>query len=537
MDDKAEATTFEQVSTRHGDNPGSAAPKEKLLFSAFIAISAAIANFDNNYGGTVLLMIPFNTAFGTCLEVPGPTGTPVKMCRITALQQSLVSLTSLFTGLGALLSSVTGTYIGRRGTIQVGALLVLVGAAGMLGTNSSYLNYMVCKCIGGVGIGCLLSGTIVYGVECTPPHRRGMLLGLFSIGLGAGSAIAAGVCAGSSGIPNNWAWKTPIACQIPLSVTLGTGIMLFPESPRWLLLRYKEDKARQAIGRFVRQDPNSDAVKAHIAEIQTYLEFERAIAKTSSWVEMFHRHNIRRTLISILLLLVPALCGTFFIIPYTAVFLGGLGISNPFLITAIINLCIFAGSLFASFPIEYLGRRLSLILGLSIQASCMLIFSAVSSGLGTHAHVTQKTLIAFLCIWCLTFASSTSPAFWVGSAEMHSVRLRTYGQALALCTNSIFAFSASFWTPYMINPGAGNMGTNVGYFYFGLTIVLLILTFIFVPETARLKLEQIDDYFESGVPAWKTSIGRNKKIAERNILEVSADVTLQDAKQPHHGYE
>jgi MFS transporter, SP family, sugar:H+ symporter len=542
MDEKGEANTVEHVSTPHGDTVGSAAPKEKvtrtvLFFSAFIAISAAIGNFDNNYGGTVLLMTPFNTAFGPCQDVPGPTGALIKVCRITALQQSLVSLTSLFNGVGCLLSSVTGTYFGRRGTIQVGALLVLVGASGMLATNSSYLNYMVCKCIGGVGLGFLFNGTIVYGVECTPPHRRGMLLGLFSIGLGAGSALAAGVCAGSSGIPNNWAWKTPIACQIPLSVTLGTGIMLFPESPRWLLLRNKEDKARSALGRFMHQDPASDAVRAQIAEIQTYLEFERVTAATSSWVEMFHRRNIRRTLISILLLVVPALGGTFFIVPYTAVFLGGLGISNPFLITAIVNLCIFAGSLFSSFPVEYIGRRLTLILGLSIQATCMLIFSAVSSGLGTHARVTQNTLIVFLCLWCFTFASSTSPAIWVGSAEMHSVRLRTYGQAVALCVNSVFAFSAQFWTPYMINPGAGNMGTNVGYFYFGLTIVLLMLTLVFVPETARLKLEQIDDYFESGVPAWKTSIGRTKEIAERNILEVNTNVKLHDTEQPHRNVE
>ena len=538
--DKPEATTFEQleVGARQGYNAGSAAPREKvtrtvLLFSAFIAISATIGNFDNNYGGTVLQMVPFNTAFGPCHEVPGPEGNLIKTCKITALQQSLVSLTSLFTALGSMLSSVTGNFVGRRGTIQTGAFLVLVGASGMLGTSSSYLNYMVCKCIGGCGLGFLYSGTIVYGVECTPPQRRGLLLGLFSIGLGAGAALAAGVCAGSSDLKSNWAWKTPIACQIPLSIMLGAGVMLFPESPRWLLLKNKESKARHAIARFMHQDPQSDAVKAQIAEIQTYLEFEKVTAATTSWLEMFHRRHIRRTLLSILLLIMPGLGGTFFIVPYTAVFLGQLGIGSPFLITAIVNLCIFAGSLFASFPVEYIGRRLSLIVGLSIQASCMLIFSSVSSGLGTNAHVTQNALIAFLCIWCFTYASSTSPAVWVGSAEMHSVRLRTYGQALALCANSIFAFSASFWTPYMINPSYGNMGTNVGYFYFGLTIMLLALTIIFVPETARLKLEQIDDYFESRIPAWKTSIGRNKRIAESNILEVNADVKGHDQTEEH----
>ena len=336
---------------------------------------------------------------------------------------------------------------------------------------------------------------------------------------------------------SNWAWKTPIACQIPLSIILGLGIMLFPESPRWLLVRNKENKARRALGRFMHQAPNSDAVKAQIAEVQTYLEFEKVTAATTSWVEMFHRNNVRRTLISILLLVMPALGGTFFIIPYTAVFLGQLGINSPFLITAVVNLCVLAGALFASFPVEYFGRRLSIIVGLSVQASCMLIFSAVSSGLGTHAQVTQNALIAFLCIWCFTFASTTSPAIWVGSAEMHSVRLRTYGQALALFINSVFAFSASFWTPYMINPGYGNMGTNVGYFYFGLTIMLLCLAILFVPETARLKLEQIDDYFESGLPAWKTSLGKNKKISDRNILEVNADVNFHGAKGAQHGDE
>jgi MFS transporter, SP family, sugar:H+ symporter len=298
-------------------------------------------------------------------------------------------------------------------------------------------------------------------------------------------------------------------------------------------VRGKESKARQALGRFMHQPAESEAVKAQVAEIQTYLEFEKAIAATTSWIEMFSRHNIRRTLLAILLLIMPALGGTFFIIPYTAVFLGALGISSPFLITATINLCIFAGSLFSSFPVEYLGRRLSLIAGLSMQATCMLIFSSVSSGLGTHAKVTQNALIAFLCLWCFTFASTTSPAIWVGSAEMHSVRLRTYGQALALFTNSVFAFSASFWTPYMINPGHGNMGTNVGYFYFGLTIILLALTIVFVPETARLKLEQIDDYFESGVPAWKTTLGKNKKISDRNILEVNAEMPGHGAEKVH----
>jgi hypothetical protein len=52
---------------------------------------------------------------------------------------------------------------------------------------------------------------------------------------------------------------------------------------------------------------------------------------------------------------------------------------------------------------------------------------------------------------------------------------------------------------------------------------MLVLVFLLVPETARLTLEQIDEYYFSGAMAWKTSTGRNKKIAvgTRGSEEVS----------------
>jgi MFS transporter, SP family, sugar:H+ symporter len=38
------------------------------------------------------------------------------------------------------------------------------------------------------------------------------------------------------------------------------------------------------------------------------------------------------------------------------------------------------------------------------------------------------------------------------------------------------------------------------------------MVFLFVPETARLSLEQIDDHFLPGKKAWRTSVKRNKTI-------------------------
>jgi MFS transporter, SP family, sugar:H+ symporter len=93
------------------------------------------SNTTPGYGGIVLIMPPYKKAFGSCKLVKG-----VETCTLTALQQSLVSVTFLFVATGGVLGGVT---------IQCGCLLVMIGAGGMLGTAGSFLNYMVCKCVGG----------------------------------------------------------------------------------------------------------------------------------------------------------------------------------------------------------------------------------------------------------------------------------------------------------------------------------------------------------------------------------------------------
>lgn len=60
---------------------------------------------------------------------------------------------------------------------------------------------------------------------------------------------------------------------------------------------------------------------------------------------------------------------------------------------------------------------------------------------------------------------------------------------------------------------------------------MLILTYLFVPETARLTLEQIDEYFFSGRAAWRTSTGRNKKIAKGEVVDHSDTVEDYSAQK------
>ena len=209
-----------------------------------------------------------------------------------------------------------------------------------------------------------------------------------------------------------------------------------------------------------------------------------------------------------------------FVVNYIVIFFVAVGIGNPYQLNVIISSCGFLGALLSPFFLEFGGRRLAMLCGYGGMATCLLISGATASGLGIKMESAQHVLISFLCIWFFIFSMCISPSAWLLQAEIHSVRLRTYGTSVAVFMANLFNFGTSFWTPYMINPAAGNWGTNTAYFYLGTNIVAFLLAFAFLPETARLSLEQLDDYFESGRKAWNTSITRNKKIARGEIYDI-----------------
>lgn len=164
-----------------------------VVFSIWVAMFAWLANFDAAFGGIVLIMDPYIKAFGTCESTMAADGSVTETCSISSLKKSLIQLTVLFMSLGGALSAVIGDYLGRRGTLQLACLLVAVGAGGMMGSEGSFTNYMVCKCIGGVGIGLIYSAAPTWGTESVSPKHRGILMSLYNFGLGSGNVVAAAV--------------------------------------------------------------------------------------------------------------------------------------------------------------------------------------------------------------------------------------------------------------------------------------------------------------------------------------------------------
>ncbi|KIV92368.1 hypothetical protein PV10_03676 [Exophiala mesophila] len=477
---KRTSVTAKKTSTEHVDYPSSehqAVEQPKLTWrmiflGIYVGMAGWMYNFDLGYSGVVLLMNPFKQAFGSYGPILTSNGEIVNGYSLTDLQQSLVSITVLFIGLGSALASVFGQYTGRRGTIQ---------AAGGLHN-----------------------------------YRRwrwwGIFLGFFAWGLAVGQLTANGVCMATAKYTTYLAWQTPIICHIPLAITYGVLTFAFPESPRWLLTKGRDDAARKSFAIYYGKPVDDPVVSYQLNEVVRHLELERRTDSARFW-DILRGVNARRTLASAIIALGIAASGSRFITTYAVIFFAGIGLGNPYLINVLLAASASGGVILVPWLVEYKGRCFVLLFGYGLLGTYMLIIGAVGSGFGQSNNTAQLILIVFPCLWNFTYGLILRTRLSTGSAEQHSLRLRTYGQAFVIALYEVVAFVVSFSIPYMISPNYGNMGLNVGYFFAGLSALIWVGSVFFVPETGQISLEQIDDLYMSGTSPWKTSLKKNKKIA------------------------
>jgi SP family sugar:H+ symporter-like MFS transporter len=110
---------------------------------------------------------------------------------------------------------------------------------------------------------------------------------MITIGILVSNGINMGV-RGNPGQDSDASWRIVIGLGIAFSLPLGLGILLVPESPRWLAGRGRWEEARMSIARLRGQKTNPDHELVH----DDFKEMEASIAEQSkagqgTWVECF----------------------------------------------------------------------------------------------------------------------------------------------------------------------------------------------------------------------------------------------------------
>ena len=117
----------------------------------------------------------------------------------------------------------------------------------------------------------------LYIAEMSPPSIRGRLVGIYEIGVQAGTCIGFWINYGvaKNVRPTSAQWQIPFAIQLIPGVLLVIGMFFLPESPRWIARTKGRDLALQALAKLRNLPEDHEYVLEETYRVMDQIEQER----------------------------------------------------------------------------------------------------------------------------------------------------------------------------------------------------------------------------------------------------------------------
>ena len=235
-----------------------------------------------------------------------------------------------------------------------------------------------------------------------PKWIRGAVVSGYQWAVTIGLLLASVICNATQARPDHSVYRIPISIQFVWAFILVSGMLVLPESPRWLIKRGNEASAANAIQRLTGCSSESEETKLEIEDIKANLREEEELNQ-SSYMDCFRlgRPNqiFLRTWTGILLQGWQQLTGINFIFYYGTVFFQNSGIGNPFLTSVATNIVNVFMTLPGMWGVERFGRRRLLLVGAIGMCFCEFLVAIIGVTISVENTAGQKCLVAFVCIY------------------------------------------------------------------------------------------------------------------------------------------
>lgn len=345
---------------------------------------------------------------------------------------------------------------------------------------------------------CVAWGTticVLYLSEVVPAKYRGAAVTSSNIMSLIAGVISTVIANRTHTMKGSASFQIPLGFQAVMPTFLIPLTIFMPESPLWLLSKGRQEEARANLRKLRAFD---DAlVDDELRLMKVTLERDQALTKNAKFFDLFNKKNIQRTMVAGSMYSVNQCSGIILSSTYSTIFLTSLGVGNPFQLTIASSCCILAGTIIATLAFDRVGRRPVAIIGMS-SIFVIDIVAGVLAFYPTRPNV-PITIAVLGFIFNVIWASSFYPLSVTLPTELPTPALRnmttSYTLACAYTTSIITTFAAG----QLISADAANLGAKTYLVFGGIVLVIFVVYYIFLPESAGRTFAEIDEMYENKV--------------------------------------
>ncbi|KAK3316596.1 general substrate transporter [Apodospora peruviana] len=439
---------------------------------------------------------------------------------------------------GSLVSSFLADKYSRKVALQISCVLWIIGSILMCASQNIGM-LCVGRVVCGFCVGIASSIVPVYQSEIAPKEIRGRVVSLqqwaITWGILIQYFIQFGAAQGTGGGPSDpdqptAAFRIPWGVQMVPAFILLVGLYFFPYSPRWLASKDRWEEALKVLASLHgKGDVNHPKVLAQYQEIEEALRLEREQGQTS-FKALVAPRMVKRVLLGMSIQMWSQLCGMNIMMYYIVYIMATAQIASP-LATASIQYVINVGmTLPAIIFLDKWGRRPSLILGSFGMMTWLFISGALQQYYGQpntdetrtpdtsditwivlNNRPVSSAIVACSYLFVATFATTWGPVSWTYPSEIFPSKIRAKAVSLATASNWFWNMVLAFAVP----PLLWNISYKMYYIFGAFNAAAFVHMILMAPETKGYTLEEMDEVFDSGLPAWK----RYKKASRLEELE------------------
>ena len=406
--------------------------------------------------------------------------------------------------IGVLVAGMLSDFLGRKKTMLISALMFSISAIGCA-VCVDLTQLVVFRMIGGFGIGVVSIVSPAYISEVAVPEKRGMLVSLYQLAITVGFLLAYLVnylVLRNADVSLAWADAASRA-ELPLSErmfdseywrgmlgyeTIPDLLFLFviffiPESPRWLIVKGRFDKASTVLARIY---PVRDDADAQLEQTRASIAGE----VKSEWRSLLEPGILTAVILGSAIAILGQFMGVNAVLYYGPEIFKDAGFEDPLFSTVLVGVVNMLTTVIALLIIDKVGRKQLVYWGVSGMILCLLMIAVYFL---PATHLPAWFMLTFFLLYVFCTAISISAVIFVLLGEMYPNRVRGLAMSVAGFALWVGTYLIGQLTPWMLKTL-----TPAGTFFFFAFMCLPYLYIMarYIPETTGKSLEEIEQFWK-----------------------------------------